>query len=101
MTDHAEVLNVKGSTGRQYHLKGVPGEVGGVALMPGGPFRVQLIADRLEGVTEIAHAREYRTVVGRYKGDGHRDVDRNRVSVRRDRRGGTGQVRGPHLHPGG
>ncbi len=36
--------------------------------MPGDPFRVQLIADRLKNPVEVAHAREYRTVVGSYKG---------------------------------
>jgi uridine phosphorylase len=36
--------------------------------MPGDPFRVELIARRLDDAIEIAHAREYRTVVGRYKG---------------------------------
>ncbi len=58
----------KGSLGRQYHIKVAPGEVGEVALMPGDPFRVQLIADKLEDPVEVAHAREYRTVVGTYKG---------------------------------
>lgn len=58
----------KGSLGRQYHIKVAPGEVGGVALMPGDPFRVQIIADRLDNPVEVAHAREYRTVVGSYKG---------------------------------
>jgi uridine phosphorylase len=36
--------------------------------MPGDPFRVQLIADHLEDAVEIAHKREYRTVVGTYRG---------------------------------
>ncbi len=58
----------KGSLGRQYHIKVAPGEVGEVALMPGDPFRVQLIADKLDNPVEVAHAREYRTVVGFYKG---------------------------------
>jgi uridine phosphorylase len=58
----------KGSLGRQYHIKVAPGEIGGVALMPGDPFRVQLIADKLQDPVEVAHAREYRTVVGSYKG---------------------------------
>lgn len=58
----------KGSLGRQYHIKVAPGEVGDVALLPGDPFRVDLIADRLESPRQIAHAREYRTVVGTYKG---------------------------------
>lgn len=62
------MVKAKGSLGRQYHIKVAPGEVGAVALMPGDPFRVQLIADRLDDTHEVAHAREFRTVVGTYKG---------------------------------
>jgi uridine phosphorylase len=57
-----------GVTGPQYHVGVAPGEISEVVLMPGDPFRVQLIADRLEGVVEVAHKREYRTVTGYYKG---------------------------------
>jgi DeoD family purine-nucleoside phosphorylase len=57
-----------GLSGRQYHVRVAPGEISDVVLMPGDPFRVQLIADQLEGAVEVAHAREYRTVTGRYKG---------------------------------
>ena len=39
-----------------------------IVLMPGDPFRVQLIADRLDDAVEVAHQREYRTVTGFYKG---------------------------------
>jgi uridine phosphorylase len=39
-----------GIGGRQYHVRVAPGEIGDVALMPGDPFRVQLIADRLTDV---------------------------------------------------
>lgn len=67
MTDATAPADVKGSTGRQYHIKVAPGEVGEVVLMPGDPFRVQLIANQLDDAEEVAHAREYRTVVGRYK----------------------------------
>ncbi len=68
-SDHSTGAEMpKGSLGRQYHIKVAPGEVGAVALMPGDPFRVQLIADKLDDATEIAHAREYRTAVGTYKG---------------------------------
>lgn len=59
---------LEGSTDRQYHLKIAPGEVGDVVLMPGDPFRVELIAEKLDDAVEIAHAREYRTVVGTYTG---------------------------------
>lgn len=57
-----------GTTGRQYHVGVELGEISDVVLMPGDPFRVQLIADHLEDVVEVAHKREYRTVVGTYKG---------------------------------
>ncbi len=35
--------------------------------MPGDPFRVQLIADELDDAVEVAHRREYRTMIGYYK----------------------------------
>ncbi|MDA8202471.1 MAG: nucleoside phosphorylase [Chloroflexi bacterium] len=57
-----------GLSGRQYHVRVAPGEISEVVLMPGDPFRVQLIADHLTDAVEVAHAREYRTVVGTYKG---------------------------------
>ena len=57
-----------GTTGRQYHVGVELGEISDVVLMPGDPFRVQLIADHLEDAVEVAHKREYRTVVGSYKG---------------------------------
>jgi uridine phosphorylase len=57
-----------GTTGPQYHVGVESGQISEVVLMPGDPFRVQLIADRLEDPVEVAHQREYRTVTGRYKG---------------------------------
>lgn len=57
-----------GLTGKQYHIGVEPGEISDVVLLPGDPFRVQLIADQLEDPVEIAHRREYRTVNGHYKG---------------------------------
>jgi uridine phosphorylase len=53
---------------RQFHIGIAPGEVSTVALLPGDPFRVPLIAEFLTGVTEIAHKREHRTMTGMYKG---------------------------------
>jgi uridine phosphorylase len=64
----------KGTAGvgvRQFHIDVAPGEVSTVALMPGDPFRVPLVAEYLEGAREVAHKREHRTMVGTYKG---RDV---------------------------
>jgi uridine phosphorylase len=53
---------------RQFHIGVAPGEVSTVALLPGDPFRVPLIAEFLTKVTEIAHKREHRTMTGMYKG---------------------------------
>ena len=53
---------------RQFHIGVAPGEVSTVALLPGDPFRVSLIAEHLSDVREIAHQREHRTVVGTYQG---------------------------------
>ena len=57
-----------GTTGPQYHVGVELGQISDIVLMPGDPFRVQLIADRLDNAVEIAHKREYRTVTGYYKG---------------------------------
>jgi len=57
-----------GRDARQYHIGVAPGEVSTVALLPGDPFRVALIGEFLEGVVEVAHRREHRTITGLYKG---------------------------------
>ncbi|WP_432563816.1 nucleoside phosphorylase [Kineococcus sp. SYSU DK003] len=53
---------------RQFHIGVAPGEVGTVALLPGDPFRVPLVAEFLTDVRDVAHNREHRTVTGLYKG---------------------------------
>ena len=53
---------------RQIHIGVAPGEVSTVALMPGDPFRVPLVAEYLEDAREVAHKREHRTMLGTYKG---------------------------------
>jgi uridine phosphorylase len=53
---------------RQFHIGIAPGEVSTVALMPGDPFRVPLVAEYLDDAREVAHKREHRTMVGTYKG---------------------------------
>lgn len=53
---------------RQYHIAIAPGEVSSVALLPGDPFRVPLIAEFLTDVTHVAHNREHKTITGDYKG---------------------------------
>jgi uridine phosphorylase len=57
-----------GQGARQFHIGLAPGEVSSIALMPGDPFRVPLVAEYLEGAREVAHKREHRTMVGTYKG---------------------------------
>jgi uridine phosphorylase len=53
---------------RQFHIGVAPGEVSTVALMPGDPFRVPLVAEYLDDPREVAHKREHRTMVGTYRG---------------------------------
>jgi uridine phosphorylase len=53
---------------RQFHIGIAPGEVSTVALLPGDPFRVPLVAEFLTDVREVAHQREHRTMTGMYKG---------------------------------
>jgi uridine phosphorylase len=53
---------------RQFHIGIAPGEVSTVALLPGDPFRVPLVAEYLEDAREVAHKREHRTMLGTYKG---------------------------------
>lgn len=57
-----------GTTGRQYHVGVQRGEISDIVLMPGDPFRVELIAAQLENAMEVARRREYRTMTGYYKG---------------------------------
>lgn len=57
-----------GTDARQFHIRIAPGEVSTVALLPGDPFRVPLVAEFLDDVTEVANHREHRTMVGTYKG---------------------------------
>lgn len=53
---------------RQFHVGIAPGEVSTIALLPGDPFRVPLIAEHLTDVREVAHKREHRTMVGTFQG---------------------------------
>lgn len=59
--------SVVGVGGKQYHVGIAPGEVGTVALLPGDPFRVPLIAEFLTDARLVAHQREHMTMVGHYK----------------------------------
>lgn len=68
MTSPVVDKSTVGTTGVQYHVGVSAGQISNLVLMPGDPFRVQLIADQLDGPVEIAHRREYRTVNGYYRG---------------------------------
>jgi uridine phosphorylase len=60
--------SVVGIGERQYHIGIAPGEVSTVALLPGDPFRVPMIAEFLSDVKTVAHQREHLTMTGYYKG---------------------------------
>lgn len=60
--------NAVGLGERQFHIGIAPGEVSTVALLPGDPFRVPLVAEFLTEVKEVAHNREHKTMTGMYKG---------------------------------
>ncbi|MBT2499446.1 nucleoside phosphorylase [Agromyces sp. ISL-38] len=68
MTINAVDKSSAGIGERQYHIGVAPGEVSTVALLPGDPFRVPMIAEFLSDVQTIAHQREHLTMTGRYKG---------------------------------
>jgi uridine phosphorylase len=68
MSDSVVDKSSAGLGERQYHIAIAPGEVSSVALLPGDPFRVPMIAEFLTDVKEVAHNREHRTMTGYYKG---------------------------------
>ena len=51
-----------------YHLRLKQGDVPGYVILPGAPERALKIAKNWEDAKEIASYREYKTVVGKYKG---------------------------------
>ncbi len=53
---------------RKYHVGLSAGEVGEYVLMPGDPFRTELIGRYLDGAEEKAFTREYRTFTGAVAG---------------------------------
>jgi uridine phosphorylase len=69
-TPEPEVVDKQhsGRSGEQFHIGLSPGQLPTAALLPGDPFRVPLIAEQLDDVTELAHRREHRTMVGTYQG---------------------------------
>lgn len=68
MPDATLDKNEVGRNVRQFHIGVAPGEVSTIALLPGDPFRVPLIAEHLSDVRDVAHKREHRTMVGTFQG---------------------------------
>jgi hypothetical protein len=54
-------LNAKG---QQYHIACSEGDVGRYVLLPGDPFRTDLIAQRFDNPVLVAHNREHKTWTG-------------------------------------
>lgn len=64
--DCKEVVNKQG---QQYHIKCKKGDVGKYVLLPGDPFRTDLIASYLENPVLVAHNREHKTWTGYLDGE--------------------------------
>lgn len=60
-----EVLN---DEGKQYHIACKKGEIGHYVLLPGDPFRTDIIASYLDNAELIAHNREHKTWTGTLNG---------------------------------
>ncbi len=53
---------------KQYHIGMVEGDVAEYILLPGDPFRTDIIAQYMDDVKLVAHKREHKTYTGYYKG---------------------------------
>ena len=53
---------------RQYHIGMVEGDIGEYVLLPGDPFRTDLMAKFLDDAKLVQHKREHKTYTGYYKG---------------------------------
>lgn len=61
-----EVLNAEG---QQYHICCKKGDIGKYVLLPGDPFRTDLIAQYLDNPKLVAHNREHKTWTGFLDGE--------------------------------
>ena len=61
-----EVLNSKG---QQYHICCGQGDVGRYVILPGDPFRTDIIAKHLDDAKLVAHNREHKTWTGYLNGE--------------------------------
>lgn len=59
---------VKNEEGQQYHIQCKEGDVGKYVLLPGDPFRTDIIASYLENPVLVAHNREHKTWTGTLNG---------------------------------
>lgn len=53
---------------RQYHINMVEGDVGEYVIIPGDPFRTDIIAKHFDNPVMVMHRREHKTWTGTYKG---------------------------------
>ena len=79
--------------GMMYHIRLKKGDVGRYVLLPGDPFRTDLIATYFDEPKLIAHNREHKTWVGK--------LDGVPVAVCRHCVGRIDQVRRGYFYPGG
>jgi uridine phosphorylase len=56
--------NLTDEQGRQHHIKCLPEQVGRYVLLPGDPFRTEIIAKHLDQPFLVAHNREHKTYSG-------------------------------------
>lgn len=63
-----KVKDVVNKKGEQYHICCKPGDVGRYVLLPGDPFRTDLIACYLDDAKLVAHNREHKTWTGTLNG---------------------------------
>ena len=54
---------------RMYHIQCRPGDVGRYVLLPGDPFRTDIIARYLDNAKLVAHNREHKTWTGYLDGE--------------------------------
>ena len=61
-----EVLNKEG---KQYHICCGKGDIGKYVLLPGDPFRTDIIAKHFDDPVLVAHNREHKTWTGTLNGE--------------------------------
>ena len=61
-------ISPEADSGKTYHVRVGKGDVPGYMLLPGSPERALVIASNWENAKELSFYREFRTMVGSYKG---------------------------------